>query len=347
MTEQPPPPATGRIREMLTGFWMSKALFTGVELGIFDELTKGPASAEVLAYRLRLHPGALERLMNALVAMGLLEREASRYRNAPEAETSLVKGLPTYVGGQVEHLSQLHWRLWQHLPDAIRENSPRVKQVFGPGFDILETAYAEPQRLRSFVQGMHNLTVAAAEEIVEAFNLSGYTCLMDVGGGSGALAIAAARRYAHLRGIIFELPAVCAVAQDYIEQHGLTDRVRTHAGDFFETASMPQDADVIALGWVLHDWPAGRCRTILRHCFEALNPGGTMLVCEKLLDESRTGPLQATLMDLHALVSTGGQERPASIYEGMLEAAGFERIESRLLEGNRDLVIGHKPDTPP
>ena len=342
MSEQQPSTSPDRIQGMLSGFWVSKTLFTGVDLGLFDELAKGQASAEVLAYRLRLHPAALERLLNALVALELLEREASRYRNTPEAAAYLVKDHPSYMSGQVEHLGQLHWRLWQHLPDAIRENGPRVKQVFGPGFDMLEAVYAEPQHLRSFVQGMHNLTVAAAEEVASAFDLSSYECLMDVGGGSGGLAIAAAKRYPKLRGIIFELPAVCAVAQDYLSQHGVADRVRTHAGDFFEPGAMPTEADVIALGWVLHDWPAERCRVILRHCHEALKPGGAVLVCEKLLDEARTGPLQATLMDLHSLVSTGGQERPASMYRGMLESAGFTDIDVRTLQGNRDLVIGRK-----
>lgn len=343
MTDQPESLSPDRIQGMLAGFRMSKTLFTGVELGLFDELAKGQASAEVLAYRLRLHPAALERLLNALVAMGMLEREASRYRNTAEADAFLVRDRPSYVGGQVEHLGQLHWRLWQHLADAVRENSPRVKQVFGPGFDMLETVYSEPQQIRSFVQGMHNLTVAAAEEIAGAFDLSGYECLMDVGGGSGALAIAAARRYPHLRGIIFELPAVCAVAQEYLEQYGVAERVRTHAGDFFRPDSLPTEADVIALGWVLHDWPADRCRTILRNCHQALRPGGAVLLCEKLLDESRAGPLQATLMDLHSLVSTGGQERPASVYRAMLEGAGFGGVEVRTLQGNRDLVVGRKP----
>ena len=82
---------------------------------------------------------------------------------------------------------------------------------------------------------------------------------------------------------------------------------------------------------------------ILQHCFEALQPGGTILVCEKLLNEAGTGPLLTTLMDLHALVSTGGQERSGAVYQQWLEQAGFKTVEVQLLEGNRDLVIAHKP----
>ena len=331
-----------RIQEMMTGFWISKALFTGVELGLFDELAKGPASAEVLAYRLRLHPGALGRFLNALVAMQLLAHEGGRYRNRPEAQAYLVRGQPTYLGGQVEHLSQLHWRLWQYLPDAVRENSPRVQQVFGPVFNMLEAVSADPQRLRTFIQGMHNLSVPAAREIVEAFDLSPYQCFMDVGGGSGALAIAAVQKHANLRAIIFELPAVCPIAEEYIRQHGVADRVRAHPGDFFQPETLPTEADVIALEWVLRDWPAEEGRTILRNCYSALRPGGAVLVCEKLLEEDRTGPLLTTLMDLHVMVSTGGQEHTEAEYRGWMEAAGFQDIDVRALKGNRDLVIGRK-----
>ena len=330
------------IQDMLTSFWVSKTLFTGVELGVFDELSKGPASAEVLAYRLRLHPGALERLMNALVALELIQKENGRFSNTEEAALYLVKGQQSYLGGQVEHLSQLHWRLWQLLPGAIRENSPRVKEVFGPGFDMLAAVYADPRQLRGFVQGMHNLTVPDAQEIVDAVDFSGYHTLLDVGGTSGALVIAALRKYQHLQGIVFEQPAVCAIADDYLRQYGVDDRAHTHPGDFFQPDSLPTGADVIALGWILHDWADDQCRVILRHCFEALQPGGAVLVCEKLLEEHGTGPLLTTLMDLHALVTTGGQERTSGAYCEMLEQAGFQDVEVRLLQGNRDLVIGRK-----
>lgn len=331
-----------RLQGLMTGFWISKVLFTGVELGVFDELAKGPASAEILGYRLRLNPNSLERLMNALVALGLLSKTDGRYINTEETESYLVRGKPSYLGGQVEHLSQLHWRLWQYLPDAVRENSPRVQQVFGPVFPILEAVSADPQRLRAFVQGIHNMSVPAAEEIVNAFDFSQFQRLIDVGGGSGALAIAAATKWPNLECLVFELPAVCEIAQEHIRQYPVSDRVRVQPGDFFERETMPNDADAMVLGWVLRDWPAHESQLILKNCYHALKPGGVVLVCEKLLDESRTGPLQTTLMDLQALVSTEGQERTWKEYEGWLESAGFSNIHVKILMGNRDIIFGYK-----
>ncbi|MBM3945983.1 MAG: methyltransferase domain-containing protein [SAR202 cluster bacterium] len=336
------PPSPDRIRQMMSGFWVSRTLFSGVELGLFNELARGRASAEVLAYRLKLNPRALERLMNALVSLGLMQKQGNRFANTPESQAYLVEGSPEFVGAQVEHLANLHWRLWQHLSDAVRENSPRVKQVFGPGFDIFQAMYADPQRLRAFVQGMHTLTMPAAEELVEAVDLSPYHTLMDVGGGSGALCIAAARRYANLNGIVFEQPAVCPIAADFVKRHGMSGRVRVVPGDFFNGESLPREADAIVLGWVLHDWPPAQAREVLRNCYQALRSGGVLLLCEKLLDEDKTGPELTTLMDLHLLVSTGGEEHSASEYRTWMEAMGFQDISVKVLGANRDLVLGHK-----
>ncbi|MCS7206662.1 MAG: acetylserotonin O-methyltransferase [Dehalococcoidia bacterium] len=334
-------PSPDRIQQMLIGFWVSRTLFTGVELGIFDELSKGPASAEVLAYRMRLHPRALERLLNALVALGLLRRDNGRYANTLEADTYLVKGRPTYLGGPVEHMARLHWRLWEYLPDAIRENTPRVKQVFGPSFDLFQALAADPQRLRAFVQGI-TLTLPTAQEIVQAYDFTPHHLLLDVGGGSGALCIAAVQRYPHLRAIVLEQPLVAAVARENLEAHGVAGRVTVVEGDFFRKETMPSGADVVALGWVLHDLTPSQARQVLRNCYDVLAPGGAILVCEKVLDEGRTGPLLTALLNLHDLVSTGGEEHTASEYQQWLEEAGFTDCTVRILHGPRDLIVGWK-----
>lgn len=334
-------PSPDRVQQMLLGFWVSRTLFTGVELGVFDELSKGPASAEVLAYRIRLHPRALERLLNALVALGLLRQENGRYANTLEAETYLVKDRPTYLGGPVEHMARLHWRLWEYLPDAIRENAPRVKQVFGPSFDLFQALAADPQRLRAFVQGI-TLTLPTAQEIVEAYDFSPHRLLLDVGGGSGALCIAAVQRYPRLRAIVLEQPLVAAVARENIEAHGVADRVSVVEGDFFRKETIPTGADVVALGWVLHDLSPQQARHVLRNCYDVLQPGGAILVCEKLLEEHRTGPLLTVLLNLHDLVATGGEEHTASEYQQWLAEAGFTDFSVHILHGPRDLIVGWK-----
>ena len=156
------------------------------------------------------------------------------------------------------------------------------------------------------------------------------------------MAIAAVQKHSQMRGIVFDLPAVCPIAEEYILQHGVQNRIKTHAGDFFDPTTLPGDADVIALEWVLRDWQLERGRVILRNCFNALQTGGVIIICEKLLDHDKTAPLLATLMDLHVMVSTGGQEHTQDEYCELMESVGLKEVQVNVLKGNRDVVIGHK-----
>ena len=331
-----------RIQDIMYGFWASKSLFAGVELGIFDELSKTPGGAEVLSVRLQTDPSALERLLNALTALGLLIKTKGIFSLAPESKAYLVKGKPTYIGGQAEHLSRLHWRLWQYLPDAIREGTPRIMQALGPGFEAFAAVFQLPQEVRAFIQGMYSLSSSSAEEIVGAIDLSRHQCLMDVGGGSGALSIAAVHKYTQLKAILFELPQVCSVAQEHIDQNQLEERIKVLPGDFFDRTTMSTEADVIALGGVLHDWSPTQAKSILRNCYEVLKPEGTLLVCEKLLEEDKTAPVFTTLMNLHGLISSAGEERTALEYSSWLRDIGLKSVRVQRLNGNRDLIVGYK-----
>ena len=284
-----------RIQDIMYGFWASKSLFAGVELGVFDELAKTPGGAEVLSVRLHTDPSALERLLNALTALGLLIKKKDIFSLSPESEEYLVKSKPAYIGGQAEHLSRLHWRLWQYLPDAIREGTPRIMQALGPGFEAFATVFQLPQEVRAFIQGMYSLNSSSAEEIVNAIDLSEHQCLMDVGGGSGALSIAAINKYPKLNAILFELPQVCTIAQEHINQNQMEARIKVLPGDFFDPATMSNEADVIALGGVLHDWSDTQAKSILKNCHNVLKPDGILLVCEKVLEEEFGKELEEAL----------------------------------------------------
>src|SRR6266404_6601176 len=124
-------PGFDEIMQMAIGFFVSKTLFAGVELGIFESLSTGPAEAEQLAERLKLPAESLERLLIALTALGLLEKQGERFANSASAEAYLLENSLSYMAGSFGHFDHDLYPLWNYLADAVRENSSRWKQVFG------------------------------------------------------------------------------------------------------------------------------------------------------------------------------------------------------------------------
>ncbi|HET9223676.1 MAG TPA: methyltransferase, partial [Roseiflexaceae bacterium] len=170
-----------------------------------------------------------------------------------------------------------------------------------------------------------------------------YRCLLDVAGGPGSIAIPIGLRHPHLRGIIMDLPPVCAIAQERIARNGLEGRFGTAAADLF-AGPYPAGADVILLGHILHDWNDDDCRQILRQCSAALPPHGTLLVVEKVLNNDYSGTTAGLMMDLHMLVvsAPGGRERSEAEYRSLLRQAGFTEIEIVRFDAPRDLMIARK-----
>jgi acetylserotonin O-methyltransferase len=334
-----------KIMEMATGFWVSKTLFAGIELRIFDALADGPQQVAELANKLSLPADSVERLLGALTAIGLLEKHDERFSNTAVAQSFLVKGSPTYLGETLEHFfNRVLYQLWGNLADGVRENSHRWHQAFKlPGENPFEAIYSDAAQLNVFLSAMSTLTAMPNAEMLADFDLSGYQCLMDVGGALGSLMVAALTRNQNLKGIVFDLPPVTPLTEKYIAQHNLSDRVEVVAGDMF-VGPLPQNADIISLGWILHDWDDEHCVTLLKQCFAALPSGGTLLVLEKVLDESKTGPLWPALLSLTMLVFTlGGRERTAKEYLALLSQAGFEQAEVHTLPGTRDYIVARKP----
>jgi acetylserotonin N-methyltransferase len=170
--------------------------------------------------------------------------------------------------------------------------------------------------------------------------LSRYRLLVDLGGATGHLAVAACRRYPALRSVVFDLPKVLPLTRELVAASGVGDRVECQAGDFF--ADPLPDADLYAVGRILHDWSEEKIKRLLRAIYERLPAGGALLVAEKLLDDDGAGPPWAVLQSLNMLVCTEGKERTIAEYEALLRSAGFGRIEGRRTPTPLDAILAVK-----
>jgi ubiquinone/menaquinone biosynthesis C-methylase UbiE len=338
-----PVQALNRLVEIASGYAVSQTFFTACRLGLFEQLSKGPATAEDLSQRLSIHPNGCRRLLVALAHLGLVEREDGLYQNSELGNFCTSKS-PVPLE-PISMMGEPFYRMFEYLPDALREFSPRWQQALGTAAnEVFAALYEDPARLRRFAQMMNAFSIPQGQEIAEHFDFTPYQCVMDVAGGPGGIAIQIGLRYPHLRGIVMDMAPVCEVAKEHIQSSGLADRFTTAAADLF-TGPYPRGADVMVLGHILHDWSDESCHKILRNCIEVLPSPGVLLVSESVLNDDFSGTTHALMKDLTMLVAceSGARERSKAEYRSLLEEAGFRDVEVIRLEAPRDLIVARKP----
>jgi len=326
------------------GFWGSKTLLSGIELGLFSLLAKGPLDAEEIGHRLELHPRSRRDFLDALVALGMLQRdgagERARYRNTPDTDFFLDRAKPSYAGGILEMLNARLFKFWNSLPEGLRSGKAQNEASRGEA-GLFETLYADPARLRQFLAGMTGLSAGAATAIAHKFPWKDYKTFIDVGGAQGAVPVQVALAHKHLTGGEFDLPVVGPIFNDYIRSFELGNRLTFHPGDFFKDDLPP--ADVYIMGHILHDWDLAEKKALLKKCYDALPKGGALIVYEALIDDDRRKNAFGLLMSLNMLIETpGGFDFTGADCQGWMKETGFRETRVEHLVGPDSMVIGVK-----
>src|SRR5215207_4545374 len=239
------------ILELGFGFWGSKALLSGVELGVFSELADtGDLDGEALRERLGLHPRSARDFFDALVALGMLERHDGRYANTPETGQFLDRAKPAYIGGLLEMANARLYPFWGSLTEGLRTGEPQNEAKTGG--NPFEALYTEPSRLRQFLRAMSGISMGPAVPIAQKIPWDRYRTFVDIGTVQGVVPVQLARAHPHLTGGGFDLPPVAPIFEEYIAAVGLSERLRFYPGDFF--ADPLPSADVLIMGHILHNW---------------------------------------------------------------------------------------------
>jgi len=320
--------------DLIEAFRRSKAMFAAVSLGVFDRLAEGPADAKTLASDGDVD--AMERLLDACVGLSLLAKEGNLYSNTATARVYLRRSSPQTLAGYVLYSNQILFRLWANLESAVREGSHRWNQTFGFDGPLFSHFFKTDQDMREFLLGMHGFGLLSSPAVAAAFDLSGFRRLVDLGGATGHLAMAARRRYPHLQAAVFDLHRVTEFAREFVP----AGEIELIPGDFF-TDALPE-ADLFAVGRILHDWSEPKIVTLLTKIHDRLPPGGGLLIAEKLLEDDRTGPVPAHMQSLNMLICTEGKERTFAEYKALLERAGFARAEPSKTGTPLDAILACK-----
>jgi hypothetical protein len=332
-------PSRDKIEMLQWQFAASKTFLSAVELGVFTELSEGPLDYETLRERLGLHPRGARDFLDALVAMGALERRGDRYENTPETDFYLDRKKSTYAGGIAELANARLYGFWGRLTDALRTGEPQNE--ISKGVNLFATLYADPHRLKTFLTGMTGNSLPVAKAMAAKFPWHKYRSFVDVGTAQGALPVQIALAHQHLSGSGFDLPAVGPFFERYVASFGLRDRVRFCAGDFMKD-SLPS-GDVLVMGHILHDWGINEKRMLLKKAHDALPRDGAVIVYEHLIDDERRKNLGGLLMSLNMLIETPeGFDFTGEDCCGWMRGAGFRETSVEHLTDSHWMVIGIK-----
>jgi hypothetical protein len=330
-----PPDAAQALHALSLGFMAARTLHVALELRLFTHLAAGALTLTHVADALGLAERAAGRLLYACAALGLVQVSGGVWRNTPLTQTYLVEGRPTFIGSYLQMFDALGYHRWEQMGAALRRDGP-VDELHHPYHHLADDAAAA----QSFSAAQHAGSRSLGHALARRVDFTPYTCLLDLGGGSGAYTVEILRRYPHLRAIIFDLPQVCRVAEEVMRQEGLAERVQIVAGDY-EHEALPRGPDVVLWSGNLHASSPQSCQRILTRLHALLPPAGRLLIHDYLLDDTRTAPLIPALLALHlTLVSAHGQVYSGVELRTLLTQAGFIEVSIQpFLTGHSGLVI--------
>ncbi|MDO9297714.1 methyltransferase [Bradyrhizobium sp.] len=327
------PVTTVRLQNIAQSYGQSAALMAAVEVGIFTAISKGAGTYEEVASALDIHPTNAERLMVMLCAAGLLEKAQDRHRNAPDVERFLVEGSPGYMGPWIT-FTKPQWNEWGRLSEHIRT---RELKVMG-AIETFTVADA-----RRYHNATYSIGIGAGRRFVRQVDLAGRRRIMDIGGGSGAYCIAAAKEHAGIRAVVLDLPVVCEVTRGFIAENGVADRVEAQACDFTRDP-FPTDCDVAIMASNLPMYSREMIADVIRKAYDALLPGGEMHLIGETTNDERTGPWGPAYWGLgQAIGDSLGLAHSEADVIGYFRAAGFADVGvHEFIAGSLSRIAGSK-----
>jgi (2Fe-2S) ferredoxin/2-polyprenyl-3-methyl-5-hydroxy-6-metoxy-1,4-benzoquinol methylase len=317
------------LNSALRGFMESRVILTALELDLFTAVGEG-ATAEQAAEKAGTHPRSTAMLMNALAALGLLDKQDGTFRNTPVTARYFAAGSKDFAQPALMHTAHL-WHRWSTLTDCVRA---------GTAVNYRESRKRGEEWTQAFIAAMHRNAGERAPLVVQAVGTEGVERMLDVGGGSGAYSVAFAKAGKNLRSEILDLPAVLPIAQKHIEEAGLADRIHTRAGDLRQDP-FGTGYHLVFVSAICHMLSADENRGLMRRCYQALAPPGRVAVQDFVLEPSRTAPRFAALFALNMLVGTrGGSTYSEDEYAAWLREAGFQDVRRIRLPGPTNLMVG-------
>jgi SAM-dependent methyltransferase len=320
----------GELMEMVNAFRISKIILSAYELGIFTILKDGALTSIEVADAMKMSQRSTDRFMNALVSLGLLKKINGQFSGTPFSLKYLVKGEPAYLAG-LSHQVNL-WKTWSTLTDAVKAGTTiAVDEPIGE---------RDEEWLTSFIAAMHSRGVPQSKEVADLLDFSKIRSMLDVGGGSGAFVFEFIRRCSEAKAVVFDLPAVVPITQEYIRKAGLENVIKTLPGDYL-TDDFGSGYDLVFVSAVIHINLPEENKLLINKCSEALNPQGQLVILDHFMNDDRTEPIMGAIFALNMLVGTqhGDTYTENEVRSWMLDA-GLKDISRKETKQKSSLMFG-------
>ncbi len=317
------------------GFMASKAMLSGLEVGLFDGLAEGPRTLSELSATTGVADRPLITLLTALASIGLVTGTGDRYANAPAVDQLLTSRSPGSIGEWLRHqVDRRMYPLMGDLETALREG----------GTETYEAWMDDATEAEAFSRAQHVVSTGMAELLVEQVDLAGTRSLLDVGGGTGAFPIALCGRYPELVVTVIDFPNVVEVGRQLVAEAGLEDRISFVPGDARAT-DWPGEQGAVLMSYLWSGVSGEAVARLAGAAHRALAPGGLLLVHDILVDDDRDGPPMAALWALQHLTFTpGAVSMTPTFVRALLDTSGFSDVTvAPLIEGMTSLVQARRP----
>ena len=327
------PVTTVRLQNIAQSYGQSAALMAAVEIGVFTAISKGAGSFDEVAAKVDIEPTNAERLIVMLCAAGLVTKSADRLKNSEDVEKFLVEGKPGYMGPWIT-FTKPQWNEWGRLAEHVREKNLKVMGSID-SFTVEDA--------RRYHKATYSIGMGAGRRFMRQVDLSQRHRIMDIGGGSGAYCIQAAKAHAGIRGVVLDLPVVCEVTREFLAENGVADRVVAEPCNFTRDP-FPSDCDVALMASNLPMYSREMIATVIKKAYDALLPGGEMHLMGETTNEARTGPWGPAYWGLGQAIShSQGLAHSEGDVIGYFNAAGFCDVQAvEFIPGALSRIVGRK-----
>ncbi len=321
------------LREVVMAFQKSRILLTAYELDIFTFIGEKSHSAETISKALNLNKNATERLLNALVALKLMEKKNENFSNSKDSLMFLSKNSPAYLGGLM-HSNHL-WNTWSHLTDVVKTG------IAAHNVDINERG---EEWLEAFIYAMHDRGKKQAPAQISKIDLQGVESVLDVGGGSGCFCMAFINRKPGLKTAIFDLPNVIPISKKIIENEGFSGKIEHYMGDY-TSDELPKGFDLVFLSAIIHSNSPETNQELVKKCYNSLNNNGKIVIQDWIMNDAKTEPVQGAIFSINMLVGVeGGDCYSENEVSTWMRKAGFTDISKVVLAAGLGQMIGVKKE---